>query len=314
MRGIEQTYKSRDVEEVIDIWFYRPIGYRIALVAKRFGLTPNGVTVIGILIGVTAGHFFFYDRFSLNAIGMGMWFLSNMFDSADGQLARMTGRSTQFGRILDGMGGNFVFFSMYAHLCFRYALGDGLIGWWVFALGLAAGASHSMQSSMADYYRNAFLRFVTRKGKGELDRSDAVRIEYNKLSWMRNFFKKAFYRIYLSYTIQQEAFSPNFQKLRDTIETTIGAVAPDEVASRYRQLNKPLLKYYNYMTINGRVLTLFAFIAIGYPELFFVAELTLMNLLLWIILRKQEKNNMEMIEFVERRVSASRGAVVEATV
>ena len=314
MSGVEQTYKSRDVEEVIDIWFYRPIGFRIALGARKLGLTPNVLTVIGILIGVTAGHFFFYDSLHLNAIGMGMWVISNMFDSADGQLARMTGQSTQLGRILDGMGGNFVFFSMYVHLCFRYALGDGMIGWWIFLLALAAGASHATQSAMADYYRNAFLRYVARKGKGELERSEAVRVEYNKLSWIKNFLTKSFYRIYLNYTVQQEALSPNFQTLRDRVEATYATEIPDKFASRYRILNKPLLKYYNYLTINGRVLTLFAFVVLGYPELFFVTEITLMNLLIWIVLRRQEKNNKEMTEFIEGRMSIPKREVVEVIV
>jgi hypothetical protein len=30
MSRIESTYKARDVEETIDLYFYRPVGYQIA--------------------------------------------------------------------------------------------------------------------------------------------------------------------------------------------------------------------------------------------------------------------------------------------
>ena len=263
-------------------------------------MTPNMVTVIGICIGVVAGHFFYYDRLSLNAVGMGLWVISNMFDSADGQLARMTGRATQLGRILDGMGGNFVFFSIYFHICLGYAVRGGEIGWWIFPVALTAGFSHSLQSAMADYYRNAFLRYGVMGAGSELERSEPVRRKYDSLRWGRDFIIKLFYRIYLNYTVQQEKLSPKFQQLRTLFEARFPDALPENIVQRYRTLNKPLLKYYNYMTINGRVLTLFAFVAIGYPTLFFVVEITLLNILLWIVLRRQERNHQEVITMVER--------------
>lgn len=296
--GVSATYKARDVEEIIDILFYRPIGYRLALAARALRATPNAVTIVGIIIGVTAGHFFYYDSIALNAIGMGLWVFSNMFDSADGQLARMTGQTTQLGRILDGFGGNLVFFSIYFHISLGHALSGGVLGWWAFALAVAAGACHSLQSAMADYYRNAFLRYVVRKGKEELDRSSDIRARYTAARWGNGFWNKLFLRFYLNYTVEQETFSPQFQVLRDAADRAYGGDIPDRFAEEYRRLNKPLLKYYNFLTINGRVLTLFAFVLIGYPELFFVTEITLFNLLLWGVLRRQEGNNRALTELV----------------
>lgn len=297
---VSTTYKARDVEEIIDIVFYRPIGYRLALIARWLRATPNVVTVVGIVIGMTAGHFFFYDDLTLNAVGMGLWMISNMFDSADGQLARMTGRATQLGRILDGLGGNLVFFSIYFHICLNYALSGGAIGWWVFGVGLVAGACHSLQSAMADYYRNAFLRYGVRTGKEELDRSSDVRPRYEAISWRTGFWNKLFLRFYLNYTVEQETFSPKFQILREEVERAYGGRIPDAFAGTYRSLNKPLLKYYNFLTINGRVLTLFGFVLTGYPELFFVTEITLFNLLLWGLLRRQEVNNERLTALVDQ--------------
>ncbi len=51
LSAFEQSLKSNDTEERIDIWFYRPIGYRIAQVCAKIGITPNAVTIISIFGG-----------------------------------------------------------------------------------------------------------------------------------------------------------------------------------------------------------------------------------------------------------------------
>ena len=35
---LEATLKSMDTEETIDLWFYRPIGYRWALLFQKLGI------------------------------------------------------------------------------------------------------------------------------------------------------------------------------------------------------------------------------------------------------------------------------------
>ena len=42
------SLKSMDTEETFDLIFYRPIGYAWALLAKRFGVTPNAITIASI--------------------------------------------------------------------------------------------------------------------------------------------------------------------------------------------------------------------------------------------------------------------------
>lgn len=297
--GVETTYKARDVEEIIDIVFYRPIGYRVARAADSIRITPNIITVIGIVFGMVAGHFFLYEAVALNVLGMLLWVISNICDSADGQLARMTGQTSELGRILDGFGGNLVFASIYIHIALRYVYGDGPIGWWIFAVAVAAGISHSLQSSMADYYRNAFLRYGVKEAKGELDSAVDVKRRLDEAKERGEILNRLFLRLYLNYTRQQETFSPKFQVLREKIGSLFGASVPDSFADAYRRTNKPLLKYYNFMTINGRVLTLFGFVLIGYPTLFFVTEITLFNLLLYAVLARQERNNAELTILAE---------------
>ena len=45
-----------DVEEIIDIWYYRPLGYAIAVGANKLNISPNTISVVGMLIGMPVGE------------------------------------------------------------------------------------------------------------------------------------------------------------------------------------------------------------------------------------------------------------------
>ena len=90
--SLESTLKSLDTEEFIDIHFYRPIGYQWALFFNKLGVSPNSITIASIFIGIAAGICFYFQSLAINVIGMLLLIWANSYDSADGQLARMTGR------------------------------------------------------------------------------------------------------------------------------------------------------------------------------------------------------------------------------
>ena len=95
-----------DTEEFIDIHFYRPIGYQWALFFNKLGVSPNSITIASIFIGIAAGICFYFQSLAINVIGMLLLIWANSYDSADGQLARMTGQKSALGRILDGAAGD----------------------------------------------------------------------------------------------------------------------------------------------------------------------------------------------------------------
>src|SRR3989449_6954585 len=79
-----------------------------------------------LLIGLVAGHLFAYQDRWTNFIGFLLFIVSDIFDSADGQLARLRGTSTRFGRALDGINDNLRFVNLYFHLIYRLIHA----GWW----------------------------------------------------------------------------------------------------------------------------------------------------------------------------------------
>jgi phosphatidylglycerophosphate synthase len=292
--SIVSTYKAKDTEEILDRMFYRPIGYAMALASKSLGLTPNAVTIISIFVGAASGHFFYYNDLTLNFYGILLLILAQAMDSADGQLARITNTKSRVGRILDGFAGNLWFLSIYLHLLFRMI--ENGYSPFLFFVVLIAGLSHSFQSAYADYYRNYYLMFIHGKNNSEIDESSKLKTEYKKNTWSQNFGQKFLMRIYLNYTIQQELFSKNIIKLYHLAKNKFIDKVPQEISSVYRAKNKPLVKYFNILTTNTRMIFLFIVLFFQQPIFYFIFELTVLNILFVYVVIKHEKNSEDIYE------------------
>lgn len=271
---IISTLKSLDTEEFIDIHFYRPIGYRWALFFNKFDVSPNSITIASIFIGIAAGICFYYQNLIINVVGMVLLIWANSYDSADGQLARMTGKKTPLGRILDGFSGDLWFISIYAAICLRLTPDWGI---WIWILAAITGFFHSKQAAMADYYRNIHLLFLKGKAGSELSYSPTLKENYKKLSWKKDFIYKLFETFYINYTVGQEMLTPNFQKMMNIIRTQYRDEAPAWFRTEFREKSLPLMKYTNMLSFNTRVIALFISLFLDMPWLYFVFELTVLN-------------------------------------
>ena len=150
----KDTLKSMDTEETIDLCFYRPIGYMWAVLCAKLGIKPNAITIASIFIGVAAGVMFYFDDLWLNIVGVLLLVWANSFDSADGQLARMTQQYSRLGRILDGLSGDFWFVAIYLAICFRENCTSVFFmehQWVIWVIAVAAGLCHAKQSAKAAY-------------------------------------------------------------------------------------------------------------------------------------------------------------------
>lgn len=287
--SLESTLKSSDTEEFIDIYFYRPIGYRWALMFRRLGITPNAVTIASIFLGIGAGVCFYYDNVWISILGILLLVWANSYDSADGQLARMTGNFSTFGRILDGFAGDIWFFSIYVAICLRLMPLWGSAWWAIWVLAIIAGVFHSKQASIADYYRNVHLLFLKGKGGSELDSSADLKNKYEELKWNKNFFDKLVAFFYCSYTKGQENWTPNLQEMFNTIKNNFGENIPRSFRDKFREKSLPLMKFTNILSFNTRSIALFVSVLIKQPWLYFIFELTVLNILLVYMIHKHEK-------------------------
>lgn len=289
----QKSLKSLDTEEHIDLYFYRRIGYFWAKLARRMGVTPNAITVASIFLGIGAGVAFYFDNYAINLVGILLLVWANSFDSADGQLARMTGQYSRIGRILDGLSGDIWFVTIYVAICLRENMTSHFFmnhSWLIWVIAAVAGLCHAKQAAMADYYRQFHLFFLKGKDGSELENLTELRLKYRQLSWSRNFWQKLVMTFYVNYTRNQEAWTPSMQRLRADLRRKWGnEPAPQAFRDEFRRGSLPLMKYTNILSFNWRTITLFCAILLRMPWIYFAAEIVIFtSILVYMMVRHEQ--------------------------
>ena len=287
------SLKSMDTEEFIDLMFYRPLGYLWALLCSKIGVTPYAITIASIFLGVGGGELLYFhdDMLWLNYLGILLIIWANTFDSADGQLARMTKQYSKLGRILDGMSGDFWFIAIYVAICLRTNATDAVFAaqpWLIWVIAAFAGLFHAKQASSADYYRQFHLYFLKGEAGSELDSCKVLDAKLNELSWKKDFWSKLVMFFYRNYTANQEKFTPYMQVLRSELTHRYGGAIPQSFRDAFRAKSKPLMKYTNMLTFNTRIIVLFLSVIMQMPYLYFLFELTVLNIMLIYMIKRHE--------------------------
>lgn len=300
LKELKQQYneslKSMDTEETIDLWFYRPLGFAWAVLFSKLGIKPNAVTIASIFLGVAGGILLYFGASPLiwlNYVGIFLIIWANTYDSADGQLARLTKQYSQIGRILDGVSGDFWAFAIYFALVFRELhFGDAWLGdffsghpWVIWTLAITAGVSHALQCAMADYYRQFHLYFLKGESGSELESTEKLDEQIKQTTG----FKRITMFFYRNYTANQERLTPAMQRLRSELRNQFGdQMAPQQFRDDFRRLSLPLMKYTNMLTFNTRTIAMFISVIIRIPWLYFAFELIALNtMLVYMIVRHE---------------------------
>ena len=297
---IAATYKAREVEGALDLYFYRPLGFRVAEFFAHLKMTPASVSLLAGLCGVVAGHLYFYRNLAINIAGMVLHVCANALDNADGQLARLTRQESREGRIIDSVADHLGFASVYIHLTLRCAFAGASPAIWVLALG--AAISHALQGAAADYYRTSFLHFAD-GAPAELDSSSALRSEYRELNWRGRAWNKLLLALYVNFTLQQEMLAPSLTKLRKTASAAFHGRIPGWLEQRYRDAAGQMLKWWRLLMTNTRMLVLFLVLFLGQPVYYFWFELIPLNVLFVYLIVRQEKmaKSLERLLMTQQR-------------
>lgn len=287
------SLKSMDTEEHIDLAFYRPIGYAWACLARRLGITPNAITIASIFLGIGAGVAFYFPILWINIIGMLLLVWANSFDSADGQLARMTKQYSRLGRILDGLSGDIWFATIYAAICLRENVTSDFFSahpWVIWLIAVITGLCHAKQAAMADYYRQFHLYFLKGEEGSELDSASKLAEKLRSMPRKGHFWARLTLSIYTNYTRQQEATAPAMQALRHELAARFpDGHLPQSFREAFRAKSLPLMGLTNILSFNWRTIALFTALLLMMPWLYFAFELTVLNLLLVIMVVRHER-------------------------
>ena len=284
------TLKSSETEDWLDLHVIRPACYYLAVIFAKFDIHPNTVTIASMFIGAGSAIFFgcasyYYcgtEGLVFNIIAIALLMVADILDCTDGQLARMTGKKSRLGRILDGAAGFTWFVPIYHALVWRFYLHHDIEFSWlgiadtqqnaiiatliVYAFGLWSGiVGIAGQQRLADYYINVHLFFLKGEKGSELDNSVRQQEIYEQTDWKGNMVGKVFQKNYVDYTKKQERVTPHFQRLMALLREKYGNAgnAPEEVRSEIHKHSLALMKWNGLLTFNFRESWLFLFCLIN---------------------------------------------------
>ncbi len=149
--------RPRELEDPLNHYLYHPLAWQLARLLARTPLTPNMVSVFGGLTVVAAGVVYLQPSQTAALIGLALHMAWHVIDGADGDLARMTGRSSPRGELIDGLCDYASHFVLYLLLGSVLA---GSMGPWGWAIMLAAGIAHAVQSNHVEVQRRFYLHWV----------------------------------------------------------------------------------------------------------------------------------------------------------
>ncbi len=97
-------------------WLVEPLAKALA----AMGLTPNGLTFLGLLLNIGAAYLLYLGEFFWGGLAVAF---ANAFDALDGALARQTGKVSAFGAFWDSTIDRYseasLYFGLMAHYLFR---------------------------------------------------------------------------------------------------------------------------------------------------------------------------------------------------
>ena len=155
LQEYRSSLKPRETEEIVNQFFNRQLAFFTAKFFYKLKRSPNFVTLISMLFGVTSGFLFATGEHSYVMAGAVLLQLMIIFDCADGQLARMTGKSSRFGKTLDGLADLTTHISIFYGVAFAVYIRSGTI--YPFFLGLVAQSSMYIHIILFDHFKNVFI-------------------------------------------------------------------------------------------------------------------------------------------------------------
>lgn len=278
---IKRPVRAREMQDALNHYIYHPLAWQLARLLAPTPITPNMVSVFGGLLVVAAGGIYWSTSGPLWAmVGMLLHVSWHVVDGADGDLARITGRTSPLGELVDGICdyvSHIVLYVLLALVLTR-AIGPAWAWFWT----LAAGASHIVQANHVEVQRRFYQHWTygtpwlhnSSGGDGKLFR------DKGGIGWLLRVVVAGYLRL-------AAGMSPNALRI-DAAVTHAMANDPallEKIRAEVQKEQRPLLSLLRYLGPNPRAILLgFSMIA-GTPLWYFVYLSVALNLLLMLSVR-----------------------------
>lgn len=272
--GIPLRARPRELEDPLNFYFYHPLAARLARLLVPTGISPNAVSVGSLIALLAAAWAFTGLPWPQNAlVGLIFMLAWHIVDGADGDLARMTGRASATGELVDGVcdyAGNVVIY-----FAFVFWLDDTL-GGWAWALGWSAGGSHVLQTNHSETQRRLYLwrAYGIPWLRTAAESGDAL---FRKESWFARWF--GFWAV--GYVRLSAWMSPSANPIDAALAEAQGDPAETErIRALVRRSARTSLVLQKALGGNPKTLIIAGGIALGSPVYYFLTTLIVLNLVL----------------------------------
>jgi len=314
------SMKSTEVCSWFELNVMRRTGFYLAWFFNKLGVHPNAITILSMILG--AGSTYFYmsgswyygygeegDKLvgvAFNIVAIGMLFWADVLDNTDGQLARLSGKRSQVGRILDGAAGFVWMIPIYLGLAWRiYQHHSMEFGWFgidptprnslIYGLAVLVLVFYSGfvgcggQQRVGDYYMQVHLLFSKEANGTELDRSEQQQRAYDQLPVDAKWWERLFMKNYINYTKKQECTTPKLQRLLAKIEEKYGSLSnmPEDLRKKLHDYSLPII-HMDFTGFSYRALSLAFFTLIDFPLGHFLFESIILGLGTLYTIKKHE--------------------------
>lgn len=272
---------------------FHPLARRLAAALALTLVSPNMVSLGGgLLVAAAALLYVGLDWPSSVLLGFAAHASWHVLDGADGELARLTGKASPAGELVDGVcdyAGHVFLYILFA------AVIDDSLGGWAWAAAAAAGVSRILQSNHAETQRRIYLWRVY--GVPWLQHAQASN---DALFEERSLFARTFAPMASGYIALAALVSPSSKEVDAIVEgTSASPRARARISRLCKQAARGPLRLQIWLGANPRTFILGISMAAGSPIYFFLAECTLLNLLLVWSVAEQKRCNRRLAARLE---------------
>lgn len=288
----KRPQRPRELQDSLNHYLYHPLAWQLARRLAHTPITPNMVSVFGGFMVVAAGFAYVGLAWPLSAaLGMALHMGWHVVDGADGDLARLTGRTSPIGEMVDGLCDYLSHIVLYTLLGWLlWHSGGYFSGWHAVVLMLVAALSHAIQANHAEVQKRQYQYWVY--GTPWLRMSHGAADSATSRSWAA--------ALVSTYIGLASGMTPHALE----IDKAVAASKDDParlaaIASAVRAEAPPLLLMTKILGPNPRAVILGLSMFAGTPLYFLMYQVVVLNLLLVLSVR--------MHNAAARRIAAAIG-------
>ena len=294
--GQVPTRRTTEIEEITNLYLIHPLASRLVPIFARLHVTPNAVSIVGMLFGILSAfaYYRYWDpRFAI--AGFALMIAWHVMDGADGQLARYTQSYSYFGKMLDGIADNVTFAAVYAALAVASSRRHGN---WVYALVAISAVFHAIQSASYETERQEYEYLGWGKKPQEPPPRNGDARDRGGIRRLLDFLHRLFF---IGLSFPTAGINRKFREtMAEALQTDPGKAV--WIRQHYRETLAPQIRSWSVLSANYRTLGIFISTLLKAPEYYFGFEIVGFSVVLAVLIRQLNAAHEDLLRKLRSHV------------